>query len=170
MEHSCRGENGNVFYFDGSRAGLAVCLGVANVSGDGKIGRRYALPLAVAKALQHVFHESVLGVIVIERSRYAMLHRGMVATTRPNRILLAISGDEFVARPELLLHEYHHVLCQWRTGYLTRWRYVVECVRNGYLLNRYEQEARAFAAANVEHYGGFLRDQGNVAAVTPEIT
>jgi hypothetical protein len=95
------------------------------------IGRRYVLPRAVAAALERVFEEPADGVIVIEHSRYAKLHRGMSATTRPNRILLAMSGAEFVASPELLLHEYHHVLCQWRPGYLTRWRYVAECVRCG---------------------------------------
>ena len=102
------------------------------------IGRRYVLPRAVAAALERVFEEPADGVIVIERSRYAKLHRGMSATTRPNRILLAMSGAEFVASPELLLHEYYHVLCQWRPGYLTRWRYVVECVRCGYWRNKYE--------------------------------
>src|ERR1700692_276443 len=110
------------------------------------IGRRYVLPRAVAAALEQVFEEPAVGVIVIEHSRYAKLHRGMSATTRPNRILLAIGGAEFVASPELLLHEYYHVLCQWRTGYLTRWRYVAEGVRCGYRQNRYEQEAREFAA------------------------
>ena len=122
------------------------------------IGRRYMLPRTIAAALEQVFEEPVDGVIVIERSRYAKLHRGISATTRPNRILLAMSGAEFVASPELLLHEYYHVLCQWRTGYLTRWRYVVECVRCGYWQNRYEQEAREFAAANVEQYRGYLQD------------
>ncbi len=39
---------------------------------------------------------------------YARAHLGMRATTRPNRILLAISGAEFVADSELLLHEYFH--------------------------------------------------------------
>ncbi|MGC2031272.1 MAG: hypothetical protein WA642_14735, partial [Steroidobacteraceae bacterium] len=100
------------------------------------------------------------GVIVIERSRYAKLHRGMSATTRPNRILLAMSGAEFVARPELLLHEYYHVLCQWRCGYLTRWRYVAECVRCGYWQNKYEIEAREFAARAVDLYLDTLREQG----------
>src|ERR1700683_3895904 len=115
----------------------------------GMIGRRYVLPRAVAAALEQVFEQPVANVVVIEHSRYARLHRGMTATTRPNRILLAISGADFVASPELLLHEYYHVICQWRTGYLTRWRYVAECVRCGYWRNRYEQEAREFAAANV---------------------
>jgi hypothetical protein len=122
------------------------------------IGRRYLLPHVVAAALERVFEESVSHVAVIERSRYAKLHRGMAATTRPNRILLTISGAEFASNPELLLHEYYHVLCQWRTGYLTRWRYMVESIRCGYRQNRYELEAREFAAANLDQYRGFLRE------------
>jgi hypothetical protein len=43
----------------------------------------------------------------------------MCATTRPNRILLAVSGAEFIADPELLLHEYFHVLRQWHMGDVT---------------------------------------------------
>jgi hypothetical protein len=120
-------------------------------------GRRYMLPPSVAAALEHVFAEPVGGVIVIEHSRYARLHRGMCATTRPNRILLAISGTSFVADPEVLLHEYFHVLRQWRTGYLTRWRYVVESARRGYWDNRYELEAREFALGAAEQYRGYLR-------------
>ncbi len=119
-------------------------------------GSRYTLPRSVAAALEQLFEEPVDDVIVIEHSRYAKLHRGISATTRPNRIFLAMSGAEFVACPELLLHEYYHVLCQWRTGYLTRWRYVVESVRCGYWQNRYEEEAREFAAAAVEQYRGYL--------------
>jgi|ERR1700685_3511033 hypothetical protein len=122
------------------------------------IGRPYVLPRAVAAALQQVFEEPADDVIVIEHSRYAKLHRRMTATTRPNRILLAISGAEFVASPELVLHEYYHVICQWRTGYLTRWRYLAECARCGYWQNRYEQEAREFASANVELYCESLRN------------
>lgn len=111
-------------------------------------------------------------VAVIERSRYAKLHRGMAATTRPNRILLTISGAEFASSPELLLHEYYHVLCQWRTGYLTRWRYIVESIRCGYRQNRYELEAREFAAANLDQYREFLRELsggGGFREVPPEI-
>jgi hypothetical protein len=131
------------------------------------IGRRYVLPQAVAAALEQVFEEPADGVIVIEHSRYAKLHRGMAATTRPNRILLAISGAEFAASPELLLHEYYHVLCQWRTGYLTRWQYVVEWLRRGYRQNRYEQEAREFAAGTVELYLETLREQAARRAESP---
>jgi hypothetical protein len=122
------------------------------------IGRRFVLPAAVAAALERVFEEPVDRIIVIERSSYAKLHRGMRATTRPDRILLAMSGAEFAANPELLLHEYYHVLCQWRSGYLTRWRYALECVRYGYWDNRYEQEAREFTAAALSEYCRFLEE------------
>jgi len=123
------------------------------------LGRRYVPPARVIAALQQVFAEPVEGVIVIEHSRYARLHRGMRATTRPNRILLAMSGAAFVADHELLLHEYFHVIRQWRTAQLTRWSYVVESARRGYWDNRYELEAREFAAGAAELYGRYLRDQ-----------
>jgi hypothetical protein len=72
-------------------------------------GARYILPRTVSAALEEIFAQPVDAVIVIENSLYARAHLGMCATTRPNRILLAISGAEFVANPELLLHEYCHV-------------------------------------------------------------
>jgi hypothetical protein len=46
----------------------------------------------VSAALERVFGEPVNDVVVIEHSRYARAHLGTLATTRPNRILLAISG------------------------------------------------------------------------------
>jgi hypothetical protein len=122
------------------------------------IGTRYILPRTVNAALEQVFAEPVDGVIVIENSLYARAHFGMTATTRPNRILLAISGAEFVENPDLLLHEYYHVVRQWRPGYLTRWRYLLESARHGYWANRYESEAREFAAAAEQGYRRYLQD------------
>jgi hypothetical protein len=80
----------------------------------------------------------------------------MCATTRPNRILLAIHGEEFVNNPDLLLHEYFHVIRQWGPGRLTRWRYLMESMRCGYWENRYEREAREFAAQTVEPYRRYV--------------
>jgi len=91
-----------------------------------------------------VFGESVEHVIVIEYARIERLHLGMWVTTRPNRILLTGSGAEFVSNPDLMLHEYFHVLRQWGAGTLTRWRYVLESARSGYWENRFEREAREF--------------------------
>jgi hypothetical protein len=110
----------------------------------------------VAVALERVFGEPVGGIIIIERSRYARAHPGMCATTRPNRILLAIGGHEFVSNPVLLLHEYFHVIRQWGPGRLTRWRYLMESMRCGYWDNPYEREAREFAAEAVEQYRRYL--------------
>jgi hypothetical protein len=121
-------------------------------------GRRFAIPLKTRAALEHVFEASVDGIIVIENSLYARAHRGMCATTRPNRILLAISGAEFAANPELLLHEYFHVVRQWRPGHLTRWRYLIESARRGYRANRYEREAREFAATARERFDRYLAE------------
>jgi hypothetical protein len=133
------------------------------------MGRRFYLPPPVVFALERVFGEPVRGVAVIEFSRYAQAHLGMCATTRPNRILLASSGAQFVSNPDLLLHEYFHVIRQWRTGRLTRWRYVVESMRCGYWDNPYEREARSFAAAAVEQYLDYLRDR-NFHMATPRLT
>ncbi|HEV7356358.1 MAG TPA: DUF4157 domain-containing protein [Steroidobacteraceae bacterium] len=116
------------------------------------IGRRYFLPREVNAALEQVFAEPVDGIVVIENSLYARAHLGMRATTRPNRILLTGSGAQFVADPELLLHEYFHVVRQWRTDYLTRWRYLMESVRRGYWANVYEREAREYTVATLKPY------------------
>jgi hypothetical protein len=122
------------------------------------LGRRYAIPLKTRRALERVFEVPVDTIIVIENSLYARAHPGMCATTRPNRILLAISGAEFAANPQLLLHEYFHVIRQWRPGQLTRWRYLTESARRGYQANRYEQEAREFAASARERFDQYLTE------------
>ena len=109
---------------------------------------RYHLPDFVLADLESLFDTSVREISVIEHSRYVLLHRGMAATTRPGRILLAGSGVNFVARPEFVLHEYFHVVRQWGTGQLTRVGYMMESIRRGYWNNRFEVEARAFAAAH----------------------
>jgi hypothetical protein len=124
------------------------------------LGRRYAIPLRTRLALERVFQAPVDTIIVIENSLYARAHLGMCATTRPNRILLAISGREFAANPQLLLHEYFHVIRQWCPGYLTRWRYLTESVRRGYRANRYEYEAREFAATAREQFERYLAELG----------
>lgn len=115
-------------------------------------GERYVLPTAVSAALEQIFEESVSGVRVVEYSRYARAHLGTSATTRPNRILLAASGAEFIANPEMVLHEYFHVLRQWKTGHLNRRRYLWESMRVGYWENRFEREAREFSANALERF------------------
>lgn len=122
------------------------------------IGKRFFVPRQTRAALERVFEAPVDAIIVIENSLYARVHLGMRATTRPNRILLAITGAEFVADPEFLLHEYFHVVRQWRPGHLTRWRYLAESARRGYWANRYEQEARAFVVSARERFDRYLAE------------
>jgi hypothetical protein len=111
-------------------------------------GRSVILPTSIATALENIFGEPVTHIRVIEFSRYARLHLGARATTRRGRIYLADSAASFWRDPELLLHEYFHVLRQWQPRRLTVMRYLIECARRGYWLNTYEIEARAFAAAH----------------------
>lgn len=119
--------------------------------------RRYVLPPALRRALERTFGEPVDHVEIVEHSRWAQLHRGCSATTRPNRILLAIGGDDFAARPDLVLHEFFHVLRQWQPRRLTRTRYVLESARRGYWSNRYEVEAREFVAAELAQFRRLLK-------------
>lgn len=105
-------------------------------------------PELLCAALQEIFGEPVDHVRVIEHSFYARLHFGARATTRRNRILLRDSAAAFWRDPDLVLHEYFHVLRQWQPRRLTIWRYLVESLRRGYWRNRFEIEARQFAATH----------------------
>lgn len=107
-------------------------------------------PARVLAALGEIFGEQVEQVRVFERSRYARMHLGARATTRRSCILLRDSADSFWCDPELILHEYFHVLRQWQPRRLTIWRYLLESLRRGYVRNRYEIEARTFAALHRE--------------------
>jgi hypothetical protein len=111
-------------------------------------GRRCDPPADINNALATIFGEPIDHVRVVERSLYCALHVGARATTRRDRILLRHAAAEFWADPELLLHEYFHVLRQWQPGRLTVWTYLVESVRRGYWRNKYEVEAREFTAAH----------------------
>lgn len=115
-------------------------------------GRRVAIPAAHQAALEAVFRESVDHVRVIERSSYARCHLGARATTRRARILLRGSASDFWNDPDLVVHEFFHVLRQWQPRRLTILKYVIEWFRHGYWHNRYEIEARDFAARHALHY------------------
>lgn len=133
---------------------------------NGSRGRRhdYVLPVAVRDALAETFGlpaGTIAAVRLVQQSHFARLHgRRVAATTRRGAIYLAGSGKRFASDPELVLHEYFHVLAQWNTGALTVWRYVVESLRRGYRNNRYEVEARAFTRRHVLAFAARLRDAG----------
>ena len=122
---------------------------------------RDLLPAGERAALEALFGDAVDDVEIVERSWYARLHFGARATTRRNRILLRGTAAEFFADPELVLHEYFHVLRQWNRGRLSIPWYVAEWLRRGYWHNRYEHQARRYARlrlpalqARLQSFGG----------------
>jgi hypothetical protein len=127
------------------------------------IGNRCPPPKDVELALESLFGESVREVQVIQYSIYVRFHWRAIATTRTNRIYLRGSGKEFFADSPLVLHEYFHVLRQWRTGDLTIPRYLAECFRRGYWDNRYEVEAREYTATEIFRYRALLAQHRTVA-------
>jgi hypothetical protein len=110
------------------------------------------LPGALRHALVDSLGPDAENVDLIEHSWRVRWHPRMSATTRPNRIYLRGSIEEFACDAELVLHEYFHVLAQWRPRHLTRLRYLWELVRRGYRANRFEVEAREFVEKNLRRF------------------
>jgi hypothetical protein len=124
---------------------------------------RERMPARMRQALAEVFGDAVDEVVLREHSWFARLHGRARATTRRNTIYLRGSLDEFFADPELVLHEYFHVLRQWNRGRLSQWLYLVEWWRNGYWKNRYERQARRFARLRLQAYARALARSGPAA-------
>ena len=123
------------------------------------------LPPALRASLLELFGPGVDDVRIIEHSWYARLHGRIVATTRRRHIYLRGSAAEFFEQPEIVLHEYFHVLRQWEPRRLSIWRYLLEWFRRGYWDNRFEIEAREFAADHLYRFRALLsRHQGNTPA------
>jgi hypothetical protein len=102
------------------------------------------VPAEVRRALTDLFGDPVDDVDLREHSLFAWLHWRARATTRRNTIYLRGSLDDFLRDPDLLLHEYFHVLRQWNRGRMSLWDYLRESCRHGYWQNRYERQARRF--------------------------
>ena len=105
---------------------------------------RERLPADLRRALEQTFGDPVDDVELREYSLFARLHGRARATTRRNTIYLRGSIDEFLRDPELILHEYFHVLRQWNRGRMSLVDYLLEWRRHGYWRNRYERQARRF--------------------------
>ena len=117
---------------------------------------RDRMPVELRRALSEVFGDPVDDVVLREHSWFAMLHRHASATTRHNTIYLRGSVDEFFADPELLLHEYFHVLRQWNRGRMNVVDYLLEWSRRGYWQNRYERQARRFVGLRLAAFRAAL--------------
>jgi hypothetical protein len=122
--------------------------------------RKVQLPAHVRAALEELLGETVEGVDVIENSWFARAHVRAIATTRRRRIYLRGSAGDFFTDPALMLHEYCHVIRQWRPGRLTIARYLLEWFRRGYWENRFEVEAREFTDRNLHRFRTLLTRHG----------
>ena len=125
---------------------------------DRRLESDHPIPVGVRRALEGIFGEPVGDVRVSHRPLYVRLHgRRVRITTRRDRICLGCDLRHFLDDPELMLHEYFHVLRQWNTGTMNRRRYLLESCRSGYLKNRFEIEARRFAKNNLARFKALLR-------------
>ena len=129
-------------------------------------GTAVAIPPALRTALLAIFGAACAEALdrtrIVQHSLYARLHVGAVATTRRRRIYLRGSAADFFANPELLLHEYCHVLTQWEPGALTLAGYALEWLRRGYWDNRFEIEAREFAQDHLLRLRALLSRAGDL--------
>jgi len=118
------------------------------------------LPEALRSALVECLGQDVERIALIEHSWRVRWHPRALATTRRNRIYLRGSIEEFVCDAELVLHEYFHVLEQWRPRRLTRFNYLWELMRRGYRNNRFEVEAREYVEMNSKHFRQMIARSG----------
>lgn len=121
----------------------------------------YKMPDHMIIALEDLFCESVDHIQVIEHSRYAALHGRILATTRKELILLNMGGETFSRLPELVLHEYYHVVKQWRNDELTAFKYIIESVKNGYINNKYEVATNRYVQQNIVRFKHLLNEYKN---------
>jgi hypothetical protein len=120
------------------------------------MGRSVPVPESLRVVLARFFGDGVAHVKVIERSLFARIHWGAIATTRRRRIYLRGSAEDFFNDPAMMMHEYCHVMNQWEPGLLTTGRYLLEWLRRGYWNNRFEVEAREFTANNLYRFRTLL--------------
>jgi hypothetical protein len=122
------------------------------------------LPDVLDAALAGVFGVAALATVQVhDRVWWLKPLPWIRAITGPGRIWLRGRADDFFADPELVLHEYCHVLQQWAPGRLSVLSYLGESLRHGYWHNRFEVEARAFAARELPAFETRLAEARRLA-------
>jgi len=111
-------------------------------------------PPPLRALLLDLFGPAIDEVQIVEYSWINALHGWPRAVTRPQRIYLRWSAAQFYADTDLVLHEYFHVLRQWKPGRMTLLRYFRMSLRYGYWKNPYEIHARRFAARHCHRCPG----------------
>jgi hypothetical protein len=120
--------------------------------------------------LSKIFGFPVQQIKVVDRSAMPHMFTGSRTFTLPGTIVLPGSCTNFWRDPQLVLHEYYHVIDQWGTNRMTLGRYLLEGLRqevgggDGHKDNRFEKEADFFARTHREN----LRDCLGCAPLPPE--
>lgn len=113
-----------------------------------------AMPTSLRELLLELFGNTIDEVRIVEYSWINALHGWPRAVTRPQRIYLRWNAAKFYADTDLVLHEYFHVLKQWKPGRMTLARYIRMSLRHGYWNNPFEIHARRFAARHRHRIAG----------------
>ena len=103
----------------------------------------------ILRCLEKVFKRSAAGVQVESKLK---ANSKWAATTRRNRIIVFIPCDDFFNDHLTVLEEYYHVLEQWNTGRLNRFKYLWQSFLHGYEKNKYEVEAQEFARQHLQEF------------------
>lgn len=112
------------------------------VDGARKRAREVAVPDEIKRAVESTLQDAFSNAVnvdkikVVENSKWADFLSGFTelltagrywvfATTQRDAIYLnsRITAGDFFGDPELLLHEYYHVIRQWNTGAMTNFNY-----------------------------------------------
>jgi RHS repeat-associated protein len=106
-------------------------------------------PHYIKVCLDKIMGEDVGDVVVTSDPKMAFPY----AITSVNSITTRDSCPGFFSHPGIVLHEYYHVLRQWNAGRLSTFRYLWDnIIDGGYEKNRWEVEARNFAASKLEDF------------------
>jgi uncharacterized protein RhaS with RHS repeats len=111
-------------------------------------------PPAQKNCLELLFKQPVGGVKIVTKGP----SKKWDATTRKNKIIVYGSCEDFFNNPDTVLEEYHHVLRQWNTGRLSRLKYAIAWIKDGYD-NKWERESKAWVKDNIQSYLDCLANQ-----------
>lgn len=129
---------------------------VATVAAAGRalIGHRVELPRAVADRFPELDHARWRrGGLPVRVGGWCLGQRSAAAITLWRTIWLASDTDIEAVSVELLLHERRHVT-QFEASAAFPFLYLWESARRGYVRNRFEVDARAYAASRLGRRGG----------------
>lgn len=131
--------------------GIVAALAAA---GRALIGHRVELPHAVAARFPELGDAHWRrGGLPVRVGGWCLGQRSVAAITLWRTIWLASETDLEAVSVELLLHERRHVT-QFEASAAFPFQYLWESARRGYVRNRFEVDARAYAASRLTHRGG----------------